>query len=81
MDNDKRNELEIQKMNKFLKCFTCKTEEEVKQCFDECGFWKTEDEMRDLSCILYYDKEIKTETIYWKKKLFMEKNYFIVSYT
>ena len=65
MDNDKRNELEIQKMNKFLKCFSCKTEEEVKQCFDECGFWKTDDEIEE-----FYDLEREERNSLREKYLF-----------
>ena len=65
MKNDKRNENEIQKMNKFLKCFTCKTEEEVKQCFDECGFWKTEDEACD-----FYDLDREEMNSLREKNLF-----------
>ena len=59
-----RNEIEIQKMNNFLECFSCKTEDELKQCFDKCGFWKTEEEMEE-----FYEKDSKTKNLLEKEKL------------
>ena len=63
-DDNKRNENEIQKMNNFLECFSCETEDELKQCFDKCGFWKTEKEMKEV-----YEKVSKEKDVLKKEKL------------
>lgn len=63
-------------MNNFLEYFSCKREE-VKHCFDKCGFWKTKEEMETyytglrmrnfeksekiLRCSLYNEENIKRD--------------------
>ena len=73
----KQNKIEINKMNNFLECFSCKREEEFKHCFDKCGFWKSKEEMETyytelrirnfekseklLHCSLYNEESIKRD--------------------